>query len=97
MALRRLTVLEGAGGHGAGALAVPDTITLLPLPPYAPELNPIENVRACLRANRLGITVFETCDEIVTRCSDAWNLHRHRPLNHHQRLRQKDYAKTVKG
>jgi hypothetical protein len=37
-------VLDGAGWHGAGELVVPDYISLLTLPPYAPELNPIENV-----------------------------------------------------
>ena len=37
-------VLDGAGRHGSNALCVPYNITLLPLPPYAPELNPIENV-----------------------------------------------------
>ena len=36
-------ILDGAGWHGAKGLVVPDTITLLPLPPYAPELNPVEN------------------------------------------------------
>src|SRR6056297_4272343 len=55
--------LDGAGWHGSEALDVPDNITLLPLPPYAPDLNPIENVRAYLRANRLAISVFKTYDE----------------------------------
>ncbi|MEI4231452.1 transposase [Roseovarius sp. D22-M7] len=67
-------VLDGAGWHGAKALKVPDTITLLPLPPYAPEFNPLEHVRARLRANRLAISVFETYEEIVARCCDAWNF-----------------------
>ena len=39
-------VLDGAGWHGSKALCVPDNITLLPLPPEAPELNPVENVWA---------------------------------------------------
>ena len=55
-----ILVLDGAGWHGSKALRVPDTITLLALPPHAPELNPVENVWACLRANRLAISVFET-------------------------------------
>lgn len=39
-------VLDGAGWHQTGgALRVPDNITLPHLPPYAPELNPVENVR----------------------------------------------------
>ena len=46
-------VLDGAGWHGAKALTVPDNISLLHLPPYSPELNPVENVWAYLRANKL--------------------------------------------
>ena len=37
-------MLEGAGWHVAGDLVVPNTITLLPRPPRAPELNPPEPV-----------------------------------------------------
>jgi transposase len=33
-------VLNGAGWHSSAALVVPDNITLLPLPPHSPELNP---------------------------------------------------------
>lgn len=67
-------VLDGAGWHGAKALRVPDNITLLPLPPYAPELNPIENVWAYLRSNKLAITVFDSYDDIVDKCCEAWNF-----------------------
>ena len=35
-------VLDGAGWHGAAALTIPDNISLLPLPSYSPELNPVE-------------------------------------------------------
>jgi transposase len=38
-------VLDRAGWHAAGDLAIPDHVTLLPLPPYSPELDPVENVR----------------------------------------------------
>ena len=44
-------VLDGAGWHGGQDLAVPDNISLLTLPPYAPELNPVENVWEYLRGN----------------------------------------------
>jgi hypothetical protein len=37
-------VLDGAGWHGARDLVVPSNISLIPLPPYAPELNPVERV-----------------------------------------------------
>lgn len=69
-----LLILDGAGWHGSAALAVPDNITLLTLPPYSPELNPVENVWAYLRANKLAITVFETYDDIVDASCTAWNF-----------------------
>ena len=37
-------VLDRAGWHGARALTVPANITLVPLPPYSPELNPVERI-----------------------------------------------------
>ena len=37
-------LLDGAGWHQQGGrLVVPDNISLLLLPPYSPELNPVEN------------------------------------------------------
>jgi len=74
-------VLDGAGYHVAEALAVPDNVTIVRLPPYAPELNPIENVWQYLRANKLAITVFDGYDDIVDKVCTAWNfvaLHPHR-------------------
>ena len=53
---------------------MPDNITLVKLPPYAPELNPMENVWAYLRANKLAITVFDTYEEILEKCANAWNF-----------------------
>jgi len=67
-------VLDGAGWHQTGGqLRVPENITLLHLPPYAPELNPVENVWAYLRANKLSNRVFDTYESIVDACCDAWN------------------------
>ena len=66
-------VLDGAGWHRGAALVVPETISLLLLPPYAPELNPVENVWQFLRGNWLAISVFESYDAIVDACCAAWN------------------------
>ena len=49
--------LDGAGWHSSKTLVVPENISLLPLPPYSPELNPVENVWQYLRANWLAISV----------------------------------------
>ena len=43
-------VLDGAGWHSGKALCVPHNITLVPLPPYSPELNPVERVWLYLRS-----------------------------------------------
>ncbi len=69
-----LLIVDGAGWHGAKALRVPRNITLLKLPPYAPELNPMENVWAYLRSNKLAITVFDSYEDILDKCADAWNF-----------------------
>ncbi|PKQ08710.1 MAG: hypothetical protein CVT71_00225 [Alphaproteobacteria bacterium HGW-Alphaproteobacteria-10] len=50
-------VLDGAGWRGGHALVVPDNISLVVLPPYSPELNPVENVWRRLRANWLAIRI----------------------------------------
>jgi len=67
-------ICDGAGWHQTGrALKLPDNIVLVPLPPYAPELNPMENVWDYLRANKLSTGVWDSYDEILDACSDAWN------------------------
>jgi transposase len=55
-------------------LIVPGNITLIRLPPRAPELNPMENVWEYLRGNRLAITVFRDYDDIVDKTCDAWTF-----------------------
>jgi len=66
-------VLDGAGWHTSPRLRVPDNVSLLPLPRYAPELNPVENLWEFLRANFLSHRVRESYDAIVDACCDAWN------------------------
>ena len=66
-------LLDQAGWHFAAALVVPGNITLLPLPPRSPELNPVENVWQFLRDNWLSNRVFEGYDDIVAHCCVAWN------------------------
>ena len=67
-------VLDGAGYHVATDLAVPENITLVSLPPYAPELNPVENVWEYLRGNKLAIIVFADYDDILNKACDAWTF-----------------------
>jgi transposase len=50
-------LLDQAGWHLSADLKVPDNITLLPLPPKCPELNPVENIWQFMRENWLSIGV----------------------------------------
>jgi len=67
-------LLDGAGWHREGsALVVPENISLLPLPSYSPELNPVENLWEFLKQNFLSNRVFVDYEAIVDACCDAWN------------------------
>ena len=69
-----VVLLDGAGWHQTGdKLNVPDNISLLKLPAYSPELNPVENIWQYLRQNQLSNRVFDCYDAIVDACCDAWN------------------------
>src|SRR3954453_22607506 len=68
-----VVVLDGAGWHAAGGLAVPGNLPLLPLPRYSPELNPVENVWEYLRQNKLSHRVWPDYEAIVATCCEAWN------------------------
>jgi transposase len=43
------------------------------LPPYSPELNPIERLRLHLRDDRLSHCVLHTTEEIIDSYCQAWN------------------------
>ena len=68
-----LLILDGAGWHGSPHLIVPENIVLMPLPPYAPELNSVENIWDYLRSNFLSHCVWDTYEAILDACCDAWN------------------------
>jgi transposase len=65
-------VLDGAGWHTSHELAVPPNVTLLRLPPYAPELNPVERVWLFLRERHLSHRLHEGYTAIVDAVSAAW-------------------------
>ena len=68
--------LDRAGWHGATALKVPDCITLVPLPAYSPELNPVERIWEYLKERYLSHRLLDDYDAIVEAASCAWRAHR---------------------
>ena len=66
-------VLDQAGWHVAQDLQLPANITLLPLPPYSPELNPVERLWTWLKAHHLSNRVYVDYDDLLAAGTTAWN------------------------
>lgn len=68
-----VVILDGAGWHSSHGLVLPSNITLLALPPYSPELNPVERVWHYLRSHWLANSIFPSLVDIMDACETAWN------------------------
>ena len=66
-------ILDQAGWHGSRGLVVPDNVTLLPLPAYAPELNPVERVWLYLRERFLSHRLLADYTAVLDAACEAWN------------------------
>lgn len=61
---RIIVVLDGAGWHAGTALKPPRNMQLLSLPPYAPELNPVEHLWDELREKFFHNKAFDSIDAL---------------------------------
>ena len=61
---RILMVPDGAGWRQSGSLALPANLRLLNLPPYSPELNPVEHLWDELREKSFHNLVFDSIDAL---------------------------------
>jgi len=61
---RILMVLDGAGWHQSQALTLANNLRLLKLPPYAPELNPVEHLWDDLREKSFHNRVLDSIDAL---------------------------------
>ena len=68
-----VVIVDGAGWHTIDTVTAFENVTLIKLPPYSPELNPIEQVWQWLRQRCLSNRTFKGFDEIVEQVSSAWN------------------------
>jgi len=66
-------LLDQAGWHMSTHLAVPEKVTLIPLPPKCPELNLQKTVWQFMRDNWLSNRVFTFYENLVDHCCAAWN------------------------
>ena len=65
-------VRDGAGYHTAKALRPPANLTLVGLPPYSPELNPVERLRLYLRQHFRSNRVYEDVDAVEEAAMAGW-------------------------
>jgi len=66
-------VMDKAGWNMAKNLKIPKNISLIKLPPYSPELNPMEQVFQQLRKLKLSNSCYENYSDIDEACVQAWN------------------------
>ncbi len=66
-------VLDQAGWHVCEDLQIPQNITLLYLPAYSPELNPVERLWGFLRSHYLSNRAYRNYDHLFDCCGKAWN------------------------
>lgn len=55
-----ILIMDGAGWHKSKDLIVPKNIQIVLLPPYCPELNPVERLWKFIKDNTIKNKVFET-------------------------------------
>ncbi len=59
--------------HGSRKLTIPNNVSLAPLPPYSPELNPAERVWLFLRERFHFFRVLDDQEAVIDACCDTWN------------------------
>ena len=66
-----LLCCDGAAWHKSETLQVPDNIVLFYIPPYTPEMNPIEQIWKELRARGFHNEIFQTLADVVDRLGNT--------------------------
>jgi putative transposase len=66
-----ILVADKASWHTANGLQIPKNIEIIPLPPYTPEMNPIEQIWAWIRLHGFRNELFKTLDNVVDRLCET--------------------------
>jgi len=66
-----LLVCDGAEWHKSNGLKCPENIKLLTIPPYTPEMNPIEQIWKQLRSMGFKNEIFKTLEHVVNRLCET--------------------------
>lgn len=68
-----LLLMDQAGWHTAKKLEVPENITIVLLPPYSPQLNPVELIWRYLRQRYLSNRAHADGEALEEAVAEAWN------------------------
>ena len=66
-----LMICDGASAHNDKGMALPENMLIAKLPPYSPELNPVENVWDDMREKFFGNCVFKSMDAVEAQAIEA--------------------------
>lgn len=69
-----LLMCDGASWHRSQSLICPANIRLLPIPPYTPEMNPIEQIWKQIRSMGFRNEVFHSLADVVNRLCETIRL-----------------------
>lgn len=67
-----LLLWDRAGFHTSKEVKIPENVSVVPLPPYSPELNPVENLWHYLRSHYWSNRTYADYDDLRLAAVDAW-------------------------
>lgn len=68
-----LLICDGASWHKSKGLKIPQNIVISNIPPYTPEMNPIEQIWKQLRQMGFKNEIFKTLQDVMDRLCDTIN------------------------
>ena len=65
-------IMDQAGWHKSKDLVVPNNIEIIYLPPYSPELNPVERLWKHMKTNYIHNRIFDSLKQMIDKMVDAF-------------------------
>ena len=70
--IHAVLIWDQAGFHKAKELSVPENISIIELPAYSPELNPVENLWQYLRSHYWSNRSYDGYDDLLEAACESW-------------------------
>ena len=68
---QRALLSDQAAFHTAKTVHTPENVTVIEMPPFSPELNPMENLWHYLRSHYWSHRIHEHCDALLDAAEPA--------------------------